>query len=179
MRRLLIYFVLGAVTVFGWICFAKAESVDYFQAVERCDARGKPKAEYENEVRVIDVDTPCWSSHKVPKQMLSQASELRVYAYDLGECEYQARFHRSRADLMPAGGLVLSTAIRQEIEALLPKAIWEQGSSPCFEPHHALVWLDESGRELASAEICFTCAGFALRLSEQDQPPWKAKIATP
>lgn len=160
----------------GLSAHAHSAAPNWFEQIERCDATGKVKVEYSEETLKFPVDSPCLIGHEVPRAALAEASELRVYAYDLGKCEYQAQFDRYREDLMPAGGLVLKANMRAEIEALLPIAQWEQGVSMCFEPHHALVWFDKSGKEIASAEICFSCTGFALTLSERDQEPVEGKV---
>ncbi len=144
---------LVCVMVFSLFSFAKAGELVSFKAIERCDAAGKIKAEYAHETLPLSDVPPCLSGNEIPTAALASATELRVYAYDLGKCEFGARFDFYRDDLMPAKGAVVADKIRRQVEALLPANVWMEEASMCFEPHHALVWFDERKQPIASANI--------------------------
>lgn len=161
---------LVCVMVFSCNSFANAGELLSFKAVERCDAAGKVKPEYADDMLALSDLPPCLSGNEIPKAALASATELRAYAYDLGKCEFGARFDFYRDDLMPAKGAVVADKIRRQVEALLPANVWMEEASMCFEPHHALVWFDERKQPIASANICFTCSGFVLSLGQVGQP---------
>ena len=105
-----------------------------------------------------------WS---VPISVLSAAKELRVYAYDLGECySYRQQSVVHASDKIPEGllpqGAAMSAVVRNELEALVPKKFSSFDVSGCFDPHHFLAWFDEKGETVATAQVCFKCGGFEL-----------------
>ena len=107
----------------------------------------------------------------VPVQVLREAKELRIYAYDLGDCTlYRHEFviHANDAiiDGVLPNGAAASATVRAELEALIPNTFADVGSSMCFEPHHFLAWFDANGETIATAQVCFECEGFELSYSD-------------
>ena len=107
----------------------------------------------------------------VPVQVLREAKELRIYAYDLGDCTLYKQESVIRASDVILDGVIPHGAkapaiVRADLEALVPNEFEDVGSSMCFEPHHFLAWFDAKGETIATAQVCFECEGFELTYSD-------------
>ncbi len=131
------------------LAFDLDEKLPALESVERCDESDS-------------LTKTCVIGSKLPIETLKSAVELRLFAFDLGNCDHYSRFDPDSEHLMPAKGVALDNPTREKIESMVPPAVWDEEASMCFQPHHALVWLDKRGNALATANVCFTCAAIEI-----------------
>lgn len=166
----LIYALVAAILVPNYAyAFDSADEPPTLESVNRCDEKGRVRAEYLNWPLTLPevISGECLTGTKLPIDTLKSAYELRLFAFDLGKCDYFARFDPDSESLMPPKGAALDNAVRGKIESMVPPVVWEEGASMCFEPHHALVWLDKQGNTIATANVCFTCAAVEISFAKR------------
>lgn len=145
-----------------------AEKPPGLDLVNRCDESGQVKGEYLKlpaTSEAVHGASDCLTGTQLPIEILNSAYELRLFAFDLGECGIFGRFNRYRADLMPAKGVVVDKALRTKIESFVPPVVWVKSSSVRFEPRHALVWSDQRGNIIATANACFACGSIEFNFA--------------